>query len=187
MTRKDLIFYAVIFILVILFLWQWLSKGSLIMQAAEMQNDIKDLHLLSGIGSLRSVHLHADVKVYINGKPIDFSQRKYQLAARFIHFEDGIGDVIHTHATGLTLGHLFKSLGGDLSDNCLTLEGQSYCNDGDETLKLYVNGQKNNEFDNRVIKNLDKYLISYGNEGEAEIQKQLNSITNLAPKYSLEK
>mgnify|MGYP001581855164 CR=1 FL=1 len=187
MTRKDLIFYAVIFILVILFLWQWLSKGSLIMQAAEMQNDIKDLHLLSGIGSLRSVHLHADVKVYINGKPIDFSQRKYQLAARFIHFEDGIGDVIHTHATGLTLGHLFKSLGGDFNNDCVVIGGQGNCNSGDKTLKFYVNGQKSSEFDNRIIKDLDKYLISYGNEDEAEIQKQLDSITNLAPKYSLQK
>ena len=112
MTRKNLIFYSIIFILLILFLWQWVSKASLIRQSAEMQNDLRDLHLLSGIGPLRSVHLHADVKVYINGKPIDFSQRKYQLAARFTHFEDGIGDVIHTHATGLTLGHLFKSLEG---------------------------------------------------------------------------
>ena len=184
MTRKDLIFYAVIFILVILFLWQWLSKGSLIMQAAEMQNDIKNLHLLSGIGSLRLVHLHADVKVYINGKPIDFSQRKYQLAARFIHFEDGIGDVIHTHATGLAMGHLFKSLGMDFNGNCIIVEGNNYCNEDNKTLKFYVNGQLNNQFNNYVIKDLGKILVSYGSESEAEIQKQLNSITNLAPRYS---
>ena len=185
MTRKNLIFYSIIFIFLILFLWQWVSKASLIKQSAEMQKDLRDLHLLSGIGPLRSVHLHADVKVYINGKPIDFSQRKYQLAARFMHFEDGIGDVIHTHATGLTLGHLFKSLGGDLNNNCIVLGGQSYCNDADKTFKLYINGQSSNEFGSRVIKDLDKYLISYGNENEAEIQKQLDSITNLAPKYSL--
>lgn len=187
MARKDLIFYGVIFILVVLFLWQWLSKGSLIRQSAEMQNDINDLHLLSSIGPLRSAHLHADVKVYINGKSIDFSQRKYQLAARFIHFEDGIGDVIHTHATGLTLGHLFKSLGGDFNNNCVVIEEQGNCNSGDKTLKFYVNGQPSTEFDNKVIKNLDKYLISYGSEDEAAIQRQLSSVTNLAPKYSLSK
>ena len=187
MPKKDLFFYIVILVLVVLFLWQWLSKGSLIRQSAEMQNDIRDLHLLSGIGPLRSAHLHADIKVYINGKAIDFSQRKYQLAARFIHFEDGIGDVIHTHATSLTLGHLFKSLGMDFNSNCLTFEGQAYCNDVDKTLKFYVNGQKSNEFDNRVIKDLDKYLVSYGNENESEMQKQLNSIINLAPRYSLQR
>lgn len=187
MTRKNIIFYSVIFVLVLLVLWQWISKGSLVMQSAEMHKDVMDLRLLSGVGELRSVHLHADVKVYTDGKAIDFSQKKYQLAARFIHFEDGIGDVIHIHATGLTLSHLFKSLGGELSSNCLVLEGKSNCNDGDKKLKLYVNGQPSTEFDNRVIKDLDKYLISYGSENESEIQKQISSVTNLAPQYSLNK
>ena len=185
MRKKDLIFYVVILILLTLFLWQWLSKSNLIRQLNEFQKDNKDLYLLSGIGQLKSAHLHADVKVYINDKAIDFSQRKYQLAARFIHFEEGVGDVLHTHATGLTLGHLFKSLGMDLNNNCIIFEGQSYCNDANKRLKFYVNGQANNEFDNYVIKDLDKYLISYGDESEEEIKKQLNSVTNLAPKYSL--
>ncbi len=186
MAKKDTIFYFLILLLVILFLWQWISKGTLISQLNELQKDNKDLSLLSGIGPLRSAHLHADVKVYINGQSIDFSQKKYQLASRFIHFEEGIGDVVHTHATGLTIGHLFKSLGGDINNNCLVIDSQSHCNENNKKLKFYVNGQPNNEFDNYIIKNLDKYLISYGNEDEAEIQKQLNSVTNLAPRYSLQ-
>ena len=187
MSRKGLIFYAVIFILVILFLWQWLSKGALVNQLNKAQHHNSQLQFLSGIGVLGSAHLHADVKVYINGQAIDFSQKKYQLTTSFIHFEEGVGDVIHTHATGLTLGHLFKSLGRDFNDNCIVLDSQSNCNSDDKTLKFYVNGAKSNEFDNRVIKDLDKYLISYGNDSEAEIQKQLSSVTNLAAKYSLNK
>ena len=186
MIKKDLIFYSIILILIILFLWQWLSKGALINQLNELQKDSIDLHAISGIGALRSTHIHADIKVYINGNAIDFSQKKYQLNARFIHFEDRLGDVVHVHATGMTLGHLFKSIGMDFSSNCI-VEGQSYCNDADKTLKFYVNGQQSNEFGNRIIKDLDKYLISYGSENEAEIQKQLDSITNLAPKYSMQK
>src|SRR3989338_8811613 len=155
MSKKDMVFYALIAVLLFLFLWQWLSKGALLgqldMHLSELQKDNKDMTLLSGIGTLRSAHNHADVKVYINSKAVDFSERKYQLAARFIHFEEGIGDVIHIHATGLTLDHLFKSLGGDLINNCIVLEGQSYCNNGDKTLKFYVNGQKSSEFGNRVI------------------------------------
>lgn len=145
----------------------------------------QQLSLLSGIGQLGSTHLHADVKVYINGKAIDFSQRKYQIASKFIHFEEGIGDVIHTHATGLTIGHMFKSVGIDINNNCIKFEGVNYCNDGSKTLKFYVNGNKNYEFDNKLINDIDKYLISYGNENQLEIQKQMDSITNLAPKYSL--
>ncbi|MBI2650781.1 hypothetical protein HYX04_05745 [Candidatus Woesearchaeota archaeon] len=142
---------------------------------------------LTGIGQLNSAHLHADVKVYIDGQAIDFSQRKYQLQNSFIHFEEGIGDVIHTHAAGLTVGHMLKSLGIDFSNNCIIVEKQNYCNDDNKKLKFYVNRQQNNEFDNYIIKNLDKYLISYGDESEAELQKQLDSVTNLAARYSLQR
>src|SRR3989338_10567343 len=184
MTRKDLIFYAVILILLSLFLWQWISKGAFLNQMNELQKDYKDLQLLSGIGPLKSTHQHADVKVYVNGKAIDFSQQKYQLASRFIHFEEGVGDVIHIHATGLTMGHLFKSLGGDMASNFIIVEGQSDCNAANKTLKFFVNNKPNDEFDNYIFEDLDKILVSYGSEDESEVKKQLDSITSLAPKYS---
>src|SRR3989338_706308 len=184
MPRKDLGFYAIILVLAALLLWQWLSKADFAAQIAELEKDSKDLHLLSGIGPLRSAHLHADVKVYINGNTIDLSQQKYQLAARYLHFEEGIGDVIHTHAAGLTIGYMFSSLGIDFDSNCIRFESQSYCNDGNKKLKFYVNGQPNNRLDNYLIRNLDRILVSYGAESEAEIQKQLSSVTNLAPDYS---
>ncbi|MBI2652660.1 hypothetical protein HYX00_04305 [Candidatus Woesearchaeota archaeon] len=187
MTRKNIVFYVLILILAMLFLWQWLSKDALINQLNILQKHNTQLQLLSGIGPLGSTHLHADVKVYINGQAIDFSQRKYQLTTSFIHFEGGISDAIHIHATGLTVGHLLKSVEIDFSNNCIVVESQSYCNENEKKLKFYVNGQLNNEFDNRVIKDLDKYLISYGNENESEIQKQVGSVTNLAARYSLQK
>ena len=187
MSKKGLVLYLVILVLVILFLWQWISKGALANQVFQLQKESNNLHLLSGIGTLVSTHIHADVKVYINGNAMDFSQRKYQLASSFIHFEDGLGDVVHVHATGMTIGHLFKSLGGDINNNCITIDRQTYCNENGKTLKLYLNGQKNNEFSSRIIKDLDKYLITYGSEDDAAIQKQLSSVTNLAAKYSMNK
>mgnify|MGYP001564186593 CR=1 FL=1 len=189
--KKDNLFYILILLLFALLIWQWVSKigiasqvNSLNKEISELQKDHSDLLLLSGIGPLRSTHQHADVKVYLNGQAIDFSQSKYQLAARFIHFEEGVGDVIHTHATGLTMGHLFKSLDGDFNNNCVVLENRNYCNENNKKLRFYVNGKQNNEYDNYEIKDLDKILVSYGAESEAELQKQLASITNLAPKYS---
>ncbi|MBI2541821.1 hypothetical protein HYV80_03880 [Candidatus Woesearchaeota archaeon] len=185
--KKGLIFYSVILVLLVLFLWQWVSKGALISQLNKVQNYNNQLQLLGGIGPLNSAHLHADVKVYINGVAIDFSQKKYQLASSFIHFEEGIGDVIHTHATGLTVGHMLNSLGMDLNSNCIVADKKSYCNGGNNKLKFYANGQLNSEFDGKIIKNLDRYLISYGDETDEEIQQQLESVTNLAPKYSLQR
>ena len=126
MGKKDLIFYILIFVLAIIVMWQWVSSSSVInsmnLQMAEMHKDIADFHLMSGIGPLRSTHEHADIKVYINNQAIDFSQQKYQLAARYTHFEEGIGDVVHIHATGITLGQLFKSLGIDFNNNCLVFQ-----------------------------------------------------------------
>ena len=187
MKKKDLVFYVLVLILIALVMWQWLSKAALSSQLNNLAKENNQLHLLSGIGPLASTHIHADVKVYINGQSIDFSQKKYQLATSFIHFEDGLGDVVHVHATGMTIGQLFKSLKGAISNNCVVLENQNYCSENEKKLKFYVNGKPNSEFSNYVIHDLDKILVSYGNENDADIQNQLNSITNLAAKYSLQK
>lgn len=191
MIKKSVIIYTILSVLLILFLWQWVSNGNLINQLANLNNQANllqkynsQLSKLSGIGPLKSVHIHADVKVYINGQSIDFSQKKYQLTTSYIHFEDGLGDVVHIHATGLTTEHLFKSLNGDFNNNCLKLDEQTYCNDGNKKLKFYVNGNPNGEFGYYIMKDLDKILVSYGSENSADIQNQLGSITNLAPKYS---
>lgn len=188
MSKKDMFFYILIVVLVILFLWQWISKGAFEGMAnqhiSNLQKYNSQLQLLSGIGPLGSAHIHADVRVYINGQPIDFSQRKYQLASSFIHFEDGIGDVVHIHATGMAIGHLFRSLSMGINDNCIAAEKQNYCSDNGKKLKFYANGKPNNEFGNYEMHDLDKILVSYGNENDSEMQKQLSSITNLASGYS---
>ena len=194
MKKKDIFFSAVIIVLLILFFWQLLSNGVLMNQLNQASSQINQiqkynsqLSLLSGIGPLKSTHIHADVKVYLNGRQIDFSQRKYQITTSYIHFEDGLGDVIHVHATGMTMDHLFKSLNGEFNSECLLFEGQNYCNDANKKLKFFVNGKPNNEFGYFVMKDLDKILISYGGENSSEIQKQMDSVTNLAQKYSLNK
>ncbi len=187
MSKKNLIFYAAILLLLILFMGQWLSKGALINQAALLQKYNTQMQLLAGIGQVGSTHIHADIQVYINWNKIDFSQKKYQLASSFMHFEEGIGDVIHVHATGMTIGQLFKSLRMDLDSSCVAFEGRDYCNENGNKLKFYVNGNLNSKFDNYVIRDLDKILVSYGNENDSDIQKQLDSVTNLAPRYSMQK
>jgi len=185
--KKGWILYSIIFVLLFLFLWQFLSKRNLEMQLVKSQNYNNQLSYIVGIGPIGSQHIHADVKVYINGQHVDFSLRKYQLTTSYIHFEDGLGDVIHAHSTGLTIGNLFYSIGGSISPNCLYFEGQNYCNGNGKTLKFYVNGQQSNEFGSKVIQDLDKYLISYGDGNNTSIKKQLDSITNLAPRYSANK
>ena len=140
----------------------------------------------SKTGILGSQHVHADFKVYINEKPLNFADSRYYMKSSFLHLDDNqnkedASGVLHMHATGVPLWVFFKSIGMDFDKNCITLENkEKLCNNGNKKLKFYVNGKESNEFENYVFNNLDKILISYGNENQQEIQKQLDSITDFA-------
>ncbi|MFN4336265.1 MAG: hypothetical protein ACK4FV_01610 [Candidatus Nitrosocaldus sp.] len=127
-------------------------------------------------------HVHAVFKLYIHGKePVDFSHRKYQLRTPYIHFENNNGTIIHRHAANVDLGYLFESMKMKFTRDCFTLDnGVSYCNDGTNTLKFYVNGVLNDQYDKYVIRDGDRILITYGSEDEEQIREQLKSVDRLA-------
>ncbi len=143
----------------------------------------------ANIGILGSQHIHADFKVYTNGKLVDFAENKYYMGSSFIHLDESqnkqdASGVLHMHATGVPLWIFFKSIGMDFNNDCITLDTKKkFCNDENKNIKFLVNGKENNEFENYVFRNLDKILISYGNENQQEIQKQLDSITDFAKNH----
>ncbi len=146
------------------------------------------------IGILGTQHIHADWKTYIGGKEFDFSGKSHmermknnQPVSSFIHVDSGApapektGDVLHMHAKGVPLWIFFNSMGIDFKKGCITFDDkQKFCNEGNKKLKFFVNREENKEFENYVFNDLDKILISYGNENEEEIKNQLNSITDFA-------
>ena len=148
----------------------------------------------STIGLLGSQHIHADWKIYVNGKTLGFSDKSHMERMRnnmpvssFIHVDSGApapektGDVIHMHASGVPLWIFFTSIGLDFNKNCITQNNnQQFCNQDSKRLKFYVNGKENNEFEKYVFNDMDKILISYGDENLEEINKQLSSTTNFA-------
>ena len=71
-------------------------------------------------------HVHADFKVYINDEVVDFSVPQYQLQATEVHLEYGIGEEIHVHQEGITMGHFFETLGIEFDNECIVIE-DSYC------------------------------------------------------------
>ena len=148
----------------------------------------------SQMGVLGSQHIHADWKIYIDNKPLDFSDKSHMERMRnnmpvssFIHVDsdapapEKTGDILHMHATGIPLWIFFNSIGMNFNKDCMTLENnQKFCNEGNKNLKLFINGKENNEFENYVFNDLDKILISYGNKNEEGIKNQLASITDFA-------
>jgi len=144
---------------------------------------VEALEQLTNVGRLGSTHIHADFKVYINGEEIKVYQEKNLEKNKFTHMHPGKDeeDVIHVHATGVTLKQFFNTLNIKLSRNCIILEdGKEFCSIKSKTLKYYVNNKLNDEAPDYEINDLDKILISYGDESQAEVQKQLASIGNKA-------
>jgi len=137
-------------------------------------------------------HTHADFKVYINNKTINFSLDKYQSHEdephdAFTHLHDGNGDVIHFHKEGITLGYFFKTIKMEFTKDCFTLDtGEKYCStqDGFNKLELWVNGEINEEFENYIPQDLDRILITYGHLGGDRGLIQLESVTDKACIYS---
>ncbi len=139
------------------------------------------------MGLLGSQHIHADWKIYLNGKEFDWSpyaERHHKQmmgdksitdTSAFIHIhpaegQEKGGDIMHMHATGIPLSLFFESLGMKFDKNCLEADSKKYCN-----LKMYVNGKENTEFEEYVFNDLDKILIT-----DKKTEEQMKSITNFA-------
>lgn len=128
----------------------------------------------STIGVLGSQHIHADFKVYIEGKTLDFTGKDHMTGMRsgssvssFIHVDSGApapekaSDVLHMHATGVPLWIFFESIELKLP----------------EGVRAYVNGKEISDYKNYVFNDLDKILIT---DGVGDLQEQLDSITDFA-------
>ena len=138
-----------------------------------------------------AVHEHIDLKVFLNDKPVDFSQPKYQSTLggaeldAFTHLHDGNGSVVHKHKAGITLGYFFKTLGIDFTQECFQfIGGDGFCNENGKTLKFFVNGQPSGAFNEYELHDLDRILISYGNESDTVIGAQIDAVSADACIYS---
>jgi len=135
---------------------------------------------------LNDVHFHADFKVFINGEAFDFTRSQYQSDENHVlnpamHLHDGNGNILHKHQSDATIGDFFDSIGMQLSSRCLVLDNNdSYCNSGEQTLKMRVNEKPNYQFGDYSLNDLDRILISYGNESESQLTLQMDSVTDLA-------
>lgn len=132
---------------------------------------------------------HADFAVYINGKKANFAQPQYQSPTgqekdKAIYLRDNKGHILHKHEAGATLGRFFKSLGMEFSNTCFTFDtGHKYCNTDTNTLRLFVNGQPNDQFESYEPKDLDRILITYGPK-DTNVDEQLKAVTDEACIYS---
>ena len=125
-------------------------------------------------GKLGSEHIHASMLVKIFGDKFDFSTPNYQVKTPWIHFENQDGDTVHRHSTGVELEFLFNSMNIAIDDKCFIFpDGRQFCNNEDYSLKFYINQQLVDDIRKYVVQEDDRILITYGNDEQAEIDKQL--------------
>ncbi len=134
----------------------------------------------SPIGAIGSAHHHIAAGIYINGEPLDLSEGKYQVQNRAAHFEDGDGNIVHKHATGVSMGFFLNTLGITFDDSCLFLDdGRQFCDNDGKTLKFYVNGAENELYDQYLLSDNDRILVSYGDENDEQINEQITNIQSV--------
>ena len=125
-------------------------------------------------GKLGDEHIHASMLVKIFGDKFDFSTPNYQVTTPWIHFENSDGDTVHRHSTGVELEFMFNSMKIAVDENCFIFpDGRQFCNNDDYTLKFYINDKRVADIASYVIQDNDRILISYGNEDQLAIDKQL--------------
>ena len=125
-------------------------------------------------GKLGDEHIHASMLVKIFGDKFDFSTPNYQVTTPWIHFENSDGDTVHRHSTGVELEFMFNSMKIAVDENCFVFpDGRQFCNNEDYTLKFFINDKRVPDIASYVIEDDDRILITYGNEDQVAIDKQL--------------
>jgi hypothetical protein len=141
--------------------------------------------------SPKEEHVHADFALYINGVLFNFSQEKYmsdsnKTLSESVHLHDMNGRIVHRHAAGITLGYFFGTLGIGLNSTCIALDnGTAYCNSGEKSLSVFINGKQTRFYENYVFRDLDRILIAYGNYTQENIDAMISSVSDEACIYSL--
>jgi hypothetical protein len=150
-----------------------------------------------GVGSYGSEHSHGVIVIFVNGEQLNFDQPQFQLASRYIHFENHNSYLLHKHATGAPMEMFFTSLGIKITPDCMELNyfveinSDRFCSDQNQSLRFFVNGKPyHSDLSQYVFEKNDRILVSFGDvKSITEQIKYLDSlkffdVPEKAPQYS---
>lgn len=167
--------------------------GAFIVNAFEINTYSQNTaaHPIGYADNTDEVHVHSDWVLHIAGTTYDLSDDTYQsshaqVLHKNIHLHDNNDAVIHRHDHGITLRSFFESLGFTVTATCITTDtADTYCNDGNHELMVFVNDERIPNFTEYVNQEEDRILVYYGERNDSDtIKALLLSITDLACIYS---
>ena len=182
-VSRNVIGYFFIGVLTIILLWI-LIQTYLKLSMERRINSGEELIIRQPI-----YHAHADFKIFLNGREINFTNPKFDVANRYVHFHlrNLEGDKL-IHIEGMentTIGLFLDSLRMKFNSSCFILDdGKSFCNNINHRLRFFVNGKENFQFDFYEFRDLDRILITYGNQTDQEIMQQIQNVTAYACIFS---
>lgn len=140
------------------------------------------------------IHEHADFAIFIRGQRLDFSNDRFistedKELSENVHIHNPRHTLVHIHRESTTWDEFFRSLGFELNDPSLLAvtpessylkmpDGTLYSASATETFKFYVNGVKVDGIASYNISDLDRVLVSFGDETEEEVLAQLDEVSD---------
>ncbi len=110
------------------------------------------------------IHWHPELTIKINGQiqtiPADIGLSPSFHQPVHTHEVDGVIHLENNNPTesNMKLGFFFQIWAKKFNKDCIF----SYCNDDKNSVKMFVNGQPNTDFENYFMKDKDKIEIEYG-------------------------
>ncbi len=198
--NKGLYIMGIVFVVVAIGFFSYYAINqndidSRIIQNTLVRDPEKKLVNEFDVGKYGSEHAHSAISIFVNNQKLDFSHERFQLASKYIHFENHNSYLIHKHATGVPLEMLFVSLGIKISQQCIILNyysenKSSFCSNEENSLMFFVNGVPHtSNFSNYVLSHGDRILISYGDRKNLKQQMtyleslEIFDIPKKIPKY----
>ena len=73
----------------------------------------------------------------------------------------------------------------DKKNNCLTFtNGTEYCDDENNKLRTFINGNSTGSISDYVLNNDDRLLVIYGNETDEQIANALDELNRIEIQYN---
>lgn len=124
-----------------------------------------------------SVDSSASFLIFTNGTRRTFSAPMYHNLNKDAFIEASSPNTVRVKKSGVTWDDFFKTLPFKLTKSCLTTgTNQTFCTSTNMTLKFYVNGKFDPNILDKQISDGDKLLVTFGNENEAQIQNQIQTL-----------
>jgi len=127
----------------------------------------------------QAVSKQASFVIFTNGTFRVFSAAMYHNLSDDIYIESNAPNIVKVKKAGITWNDFFSTLPFGLTHDCLTTgTKETFCTGGKGELKFYLNGERKESVLDQEIQNNDKLLVTFGNESEILIKKQIDQIPN---------